>query len=87
MVTRLEVPVSILSDGTACVVIAPNSLFTNNTYTAGTSSFVPFVSVSGSSSTAPFLTIPTNAQSPFYTQAANISTYALDSLKLDYVHT
>lgn len=65
----------------------PNSAFWPPPYVTNDSR-LPFVSVSVGSSTTPFVAIPTaSIQIPFSTQAANVVTYAIDSVQLDFIQT
>lgn len=84
MTTRIEVPVSTLADGTALVTIIPdycvNSSFLIDSY------YLPSVSVAAGSTTNPFAATPTyNGIGPFFAQQANMSTYAIDSVQIDFI--
>lgn len=48
---------------------------------------LPFVSVANGNTTVPFAVNPSNQQSPFTTQAVNASTFAIDSLQIDFINT
>lgn len=77
-------PVVTIGDGTALVVINPISAFLSPTFGVN-SFFLPFVSVVNGSTTNPFVTAPSYTASPFTTQYVNASTFAVDSLQLDFI--
>jgi hypothetical protein len=84
MTTRLEVPVTTLLDGSSCVVISPISapLFTFAT----NGSYLPFVTQSTVSSQLPFSGTP-YSNTAFNSQFANIITYNIDSVQIDFINT
>lgn len=47
--------------------------------------WLPFVSVANGSSTLPFAVAPYSLQSPFYNQRVNATTFAIDSLQIDFI--
>lgn len=49
--------------------------------------YLPFVSVAAGNTTFPFAAVPTYTNTAFSTQATNTSTFALDSLSVDYINT
>lgn len=57
----------------------------NNPVWAVNQTWLPFVSVSNGSSTLPFAVAPHNMQSPFYNQRVNATTFAIDSLQIDFI--
>jgi len=73
-----------LGDGTALIIINPINLFGPQSFSAA-NLYLPFVSVANGSTTLPFVTTPTYTSTPFSTQYASVSTYALDSLIIDFI--
>jgi hypothetical protein len=85
MTTRLEIPITTLADGTALLTICPLYSLTDAIFvTNGT--FLPFASVAVGSTTTPYVASPA-AYSPFATQRANIMTFAVDSVQVDFINT
>lgn len=82
----MEVPVTTLPDGTACVCIVPTSAHLG-AYTAN-ANYLPFVQVASTNSVQPY-----NAPSayttagPFNTQQANIIEYGVDAVFIDFINT
>jgi len=86
MTTRLEIPITTLADGTCLLTVVSNSAtFNANGGVNGTN--LPFASVSSGSSTLPFAVYPSAIYSPFVTQAANITTFGIDSIQIDFLET
>jgi len=86
MTTKIEIPVTTLSNGTALVTVAPMFAFHNPSpgVNAGT---LPFVSVANGNTDFPFAATPTFTASPFAGQGPNTSTYAIDAITLDFTQT
>lgn len=85
---RVEVPVTSISDGTALVMIvplcAPCSAYDNQANFPR----MPFISVAAGSTNNPFATAPSySPNGPFASQSANIMTYAIDSVQIDFIET
>lgn len=84
MTSRVEVPVTTLADGTALVTIIPE--YCVNGSTISNSFSLPPVSVASASTTNPFAAIPSyDAAGPFNAQLANMSTFAVDSVQIDFI--
>ena len=84
--TEVEIPVTTLVDGTALIIICPNSatapVFTANSYT------LPFVSVCSGSSSFPFAAVPTyGVAGPFANLASSFQNFAIDTLVIDFINT
>lgn len=77
---------SIGADGTSLVTIIPNYAFYSNLFVAN-GPYLPFISVSTASSTVPFAVAPAFTGSPFNSQFNNTSTYAIDSVQIDFLNT
>lgn len=86
MNSRVQIPVTMLSDGTTCIVVNPfsavNGAFGSNL------SYLPFIAQSTLSSTNPY----NNAQSivttgPFNSQLANIINYGVDYCRISFINT
>lgn len=59
----------------------------NNASWANNQNWLPFVSVSNGSSTLPFAVAPHSMQSPFANQKVNATTFAIDSVQIDFIET
>lgn len=92
MSTTIEVPITVLGggvagvDGTALCVINPSSIFNSSAFIAN-QNYLPFVSVASGSTEFPFNVGPAFTATAFNTQAANASTFAIDSLQIDFIET
>jgi len=77
MNATIEVPVTVLSDGTATIVIQPYSA----PYRAVLNGpGFPFVNVAGTAGNFPMSTNTYSMDGPFYSQYGNIINYAIDSV-------
>lgn len=87
MSTRIEYPVTTLADGTAMVVVIP--IFATSPGIAPANSLVlPFFSSVIGSTTYPFAVGPGNpSQGPFFANIASMSTFAVDSVSIDFINT
>lgn len=72
------------NSGTAMCVISPYNCFNLKDF-AVNGNYLPFVSVAAGSTQNPFATTPTFTSSPFNSQRANTSTFAIDSLQIDFI--
>lgn len=85
MVSRLEIPITTLANGTSIVVIVPMSCVFGQWVANG--KYLPFVqNASGGSSDTPYQ----NAGSyitpgPFNSQLGNIMTYSVDAVTVDFM--
>lgn len=71
MTQRMEIPVTTLADGTACISIVPTSAHLGSF--AANANYLPFVQVASASSTNPYNAASAYTTSgPFNTQQANI---------------
>lgn len=68
------------------ITIIPNMAYNNASWVAN-QGFLPFVSVSSGSTTLPFAVAPFNMQSPFANQRVNATTFAIDSVQIDFIET
>lgn len=75
-----------MNDGTAIVVISPSDVMNNPAFQQN-NDYLPFVTVSAGNTTFPFAANPSYSNTAFNTQANNTSTFALDSLSIDYINT
>jgi hypothetical protein len=83
---RLEIPVVSLTDGTAIVIICPD-MCTAGAYTSNFGQ-PPFVTVAAGSSTLPYAAVPSyGASAPFAGYTNQMSSFAVDSVQLDYLAT
>lgn len=56
-------------------------------YPVNGTNILPFVSVASGNTTLPFAVNPSNQQTPFNTQIGNATTFAIDSLQIDFINT
>lgn len=74
-----------MADGTALLTIAPSFAFVAPTFTVN-GTYLPFASVAVGTTSNPFVSTPT-AYTAFNSQNGSVSTFAIDSVQIDFVNT
>lgn len=88
MSARTEIEVSANSSGEALVIIIPRSSTYSNAWSSTGFYRFPFLTLAKTSVTNPFASSPAiNLAGPFTNQSANMSTMAVDSCSISYIHT
>lgn len=86
MSSKIEIPITTLSDGTAILIVVPQNSITG----AFTTNFAayPFASVANGSTQNPFAATPIYAPAgPFNSQLANMANYGVDVCSVDFIQT
>lgn len=86
MSARIEVPITTLSDGTATLVVVPNSIM-GIAVLSGNYKVLPFVSLATSTGNFLWTNTPTTYNAPFASQFVNSSTFAWDHVSVDFANT
>lgn len=86
MTQRMEIPVTTLPDGTACVSIVPTSAHLGP-YSAN-ANYLPFVQVASTNSVLPYSAASAyTTPGPFQTQQSNIIECGVDAVFIDFINT
>lgn len=86
MNSRVQIPVTILPDGTTCIVICPYSSV--NGAFGPNQQYLPFVAQSTSNSSTPYInTQAITTIGPFNSQYANMINYGVDYCRVGFINT